>query len=66
MLNMYPAKLILVGFVLVLFGFIGPFLMILGIVETSFTFSILSYFSSVIGLFLGLIGTAMYTNVRKK
>jgi len=63
---MYPAKLILVGFVLVLFGFIGPFLMILGIVETSFTFSILSYFSSVIGLFLGLIGTAMYTNVRKK
>jgi hypothetical protein len=61
-----PIRLILIGFVLVLFGFGGPLLMVLGLVETSFAFSFLSHAASVGGLFLGLIGTAMYAGARKK
>jgi hypothetical protein len=61
----YPLKLIIIGFFLVLFGFIGPLLMILGIVETTFTFSFLSHIASISGLFLGTIGAAMYIRLRR-
>ena len=61
-----PVRLIVIGFFLVLFGFVGPFMMVLGIVEASFVFSFLSHAASVSGLFLGLIGTAMYAAARKK
>ena len=66
MLRTRPLWLILIGFVLVLFGFVGPFLMVLGIVETSFAFSFLSHGASVSGLLLGVIGTAMYAGTRKR
>lgn len=61
-----PVRLILIGFILVLFGFVGPLLMIIGIVETSFAFSFLSHAASVSGLFLGVVGTAMYAGTRRK
>lgn len=61
-----PARLILIGFFMVLFGFVGPLMMVVGIVEASFAFSFLSHTSSVGGLFLGLIGTAMYAAAGKK
>ena len=61
-----PVRLIVIGFFLVLFGFVGPFLMVLGLVEASFALSFLSHAASVGGLFLGMIGTAMYAGARKK
>jgi len=64
--RVHPLRLILIGFVLVLFGFVGPFLMVLDIVEATLLFSFLSHASSVSGLFLGLIGTAMYAGARRK
>jgi len=64
--RIHPVRLILIGFFLVLFGFIGPFLMVLDIVETTFAFSFLSHAASVSGLLLGVIGTAMYAGARRK
>jgi hypothetical protein len=64
--RIHPLRLILIGFFLVLFGFVGPLLMVLGILETSFALSFLSHGASVGGLFLGLIGTAMYVGTRRK
>ncbi len=61
-----PVRLILIGFLLVLFGFVGPLLMVIGVVETSFAFSFLSHAASVSGLLLGVIGTAMYAGINKK
>lgn len=61
-----PVRLIVIGFFLVLFGFVGPLLMVAGIVEASFLFSFLSHAASVSGLFLGVIGAAMYTAARKE
>ncbi|MEA3375955.1 MAG: hypothetical protein U9R72_07135 [Chloroflexota bacterium] len=61
-----PVRLILIGSILVLSGFVGPLLMIIGIVETSFAFSFLSHAASVSGLFLGVVGTAMYAGARRK
>ncbi len=61
-----PLKMVLIGLILVLFGFIGPLLMILDVVETTFALSFLSHAASVGGLFVGLIGTAMYAGARRK
>ena len=65
MRDMQPWKLILIGFVLVLFGFVMPFLMVMKVVESSFILNFLSYGASVLGLFLGLIGAALYVRTHR-
>lgn len=58
--------MILVGFLLVLLGFVLPFLMTLHIVTPTYFLSFLSWGSTVGGLFLGLIGAANYVGSQKK
>lgn len=53
-------RLIIIGFFLVLAGAILPFLMVMGYIQTTFLTSILAYTVSVGGLFLGVLGSAMY------
>lgn len=52
-------KLIAVGLCLLLLGALLPFLMVLRILEPSFTLSFLSYASSLVGLAVGLYGAIM-------
>jgi len=59
MSNWHPRYIILLGFFLVLMGFVLPFIMVLHIVQPSFLLSFLSWGSSVAGLFLGIIGASM-------
>ena len=47
---------ILLGFVLVVIGAVVPFLMVLQMIAVSFWLCILGYSSSVLGVFLGIIG----------
>lgn len=65
MSGMQPWKLILIGFVLVLFGAVAPFLMVMRVVESSLILSFLSYGASMVGLFLGLIGAALYVRIHR-
>ncbi len=65
MMHKSPRAVIAVGFVLVLFGFVAPFLMVLHVIEPSFALSFLSHAASVSGLFLGLIGSAFYIRMRR-
>ena len=60
-----PGKTIAIGFVLVLLGFVLPFLMVLQIIPSSLIVSFLSYGASVAGLLLGLIGAAMYVRIHR-
>jgi hypothetical protein len=60
-----PFKLIGLGAVLVIIGFLVPFLMVIGIIPTGFLLSVLSYLASVSGFILGVIGTAFYVRERK-
>jgi len=66
MLGHNPKYLILVGFVLVLLGAIVPFLMVMGILRSSFFLNFFSYISSVLGLFLGIIGASMVIRQNRK
>jgi hypothetical protein len=65
MIRLHPLKIIFIGFVLVLFGFLAPFLMVIGVIKTSYWLSFLSHGASVSGLLLGIIGAAMYSRLRK-
>jgi hypothetical protein len=61
-----PRKLIGVGFVLLVFGFVLPVLMVIGVIASSLWLSILSHAASVSGLLLGLLGVAMVSQVEQE
>lgn len=61
-----PKRLIFIGFLLVTFGFVGPFLMVLGMVKSTYALNFISYGASVGGLFMGIIGAALYTRANRK
>jgi hypothetical protein len=58
--------LIALSFVLILAGFLLPFLMVLGVLETDFTLSFSAYFCSLTGLVLGLYGTFDHVDSRSR
>jgi hypothetical protein len=64
--NKRPVLIILIGFVLVTIGMVFPFLMVMQILESTFFLNFFSFAASVAGLFLGLIGGAMYVRLSQK
>ena len=59
--------IILIGFILVVLGFLLPFLMILHVIESDLFLDFFSFVASMVGVFLGLIGAAMYVeNSRRR
>ena len=61
-----PLRLILIGFVLVTLGMVLPFLMVMQVVESTFFMNFFSFGASVSGIFLGIIGGAMYVRQSQK
>lgn len=66
MMGLRPGTMMLVGFVLMLFGVIVPFLMVIGEMEPGFLLLFLSYIASLGGLIVGLIGAALYVRERRQ
>lgn len=60
-----PRKLIGIGFLLVLAGFILPFLMVMRLIQPTLLLSFLSHGMSVAGLFMGFVGAAMYVGKQR-
>ncbi|HCB48017.1 MAG TPA: hypothetical protein DEP47_00450 [Chloroflexi bacterium] len=54
----YSKQLIVIAVVLLLFGVLMPFLMVIHLVESTFFMNFLSFGASVLGLLLGLVGIA--------
>lgn len=61
-----PLQLILIGFVLLVIGFLLPFVMVLRIVEPTLLLGFISYLSSFLGLAFGIIGIAMFGGSRRR
>jgi hypothetical protein len=61
-----PKRLILIGGFLVVFGFVAPFLMVIGVVQSTFFLNFLSYGASVVGSFMGFLGAAMYARAHRE
>lgn len=62
---MYPGKFIIAAILLLLAGAVLPFLMVIQVLESSFFLNFISYIASVVGLFIGIIGVAMYVGKTK-
>ena len=64
--HMPTNRLIIIGFLLVLTGAVLPFLILLRILPSTFFLNFLAYFSSVVGIFLGIVGVAMYAGEKRR
>ena len=53
-------RLVVIGFFLVFIGAVLPFAIVMGFVESTFLLNFLAFAASIIGIFLGVIGTAMH------
>jgi len=60
MIQIPPWGLILIGFLLAMAGVILPFLMVIQLIPSTFFLNFLSYGISLVGMFLGIIGAALY------
>lgn len=63
---MYPGRFIIAAFFLLLAGAVLPFLMMIGVIESTFFLNFFSYTASAAGLFIGILGIAMYVGKTKK
>jgi hypothetical protein len=59
-------RYIVIGFFLVLTGAVLPFLIVIRLVPSTFFLNFLAYTASVSGLFLGVIGMAMYVGEKRR
>lgn len=59
-------RMIFLGFLMVLVGFVVPLLMVIKVLEASYLLSFISYAMSVAGLFLGVIGASQYVRTHQK
>lgn len=66
MIYLTPIKMILLGLVLLVIGFILPFAMVLRALESTLLLNFFAYLSSVIGLVLGLLGLILHTGSRRR
>lgn len=54
----HPTRLFVIAVLLMLFGVVMPFLMVIGVVESTFFLNFLSYGASTLGLLLGFVSLA--------
>ena len=54
----HPNRLIVIAVILMVFGVVMPFLMVIRVVESTFFMNFLSFGASMLGLFLGVAGIA--------
>jgi len=63
---MSPSMLLTVGFVLILAGFLVPFLMVLQVLESSLMLNVSAHCASLVGLGFGLYGVSQYSSSRRR
>jgi hypothetical protein len=61
-----PTQFIIIGLILVVLGFVLPMLMVMHILESTFFLNFFSYGASVLGLILGVAGSAYIVVKNKK
>ncbi|MBK8989089.1 MAG: hypothetical protein IPM39_23980 [Chloroflexi bacterium] len=59
-------RLVVLGFVLVLTGAVLPFLIIVGVLPSTFLLNFIAFATSVCGIFLGVLGTATFVGEERR
>ncbi len=66
MKQLSPLRLMIIGFVLLVLGFVLPFSMLLQILPSTLLLNFLAYLSSLFGLVIGIVGLVLYSQARKR
>ena len=66
MTKLSPFQLVLLGFVLLVIGFILPFLMVLQLLESTLLLNFVAYLASLFGLIIGLVGIVLHGHPRRE
>ncbi len=66
MIHPTPAQMMWLGFVLLVLGFLLPFLMVLQFLESNLLSTFIAYLASFSGLVIGLMGVVMQAQTQKK
>ncbi len=61
----HPVRWIVTGGVLLLIGFVGPFLMVIRVVEPTFLLAFASFAASTAGFLVGMVGLIGYGMARR-
>lgn len=59
-------RLIVLGFICVLIGAVLPFLIVIQVIESTLFLNFLAFTVSTVGIFLGVIGTAMHVGETRR
>jgi len=59
-------KLIAIGFILVLSGAVLPFMILTGLLPSTYLLNFLAFASSTAGIFLGIIGVAVNVSLQRR
>ena len=59
-MDTHPRRFVIIAFFMLFAGAALPFLILIGLLESTFLLNFAAYIVSVGGLFLGIIGIAMY------
>lgn len=62
----HPLRLIAIGFVLVVVGFLIPILIVSQVIPSTYFLNFFAYIASFVGLMLGIVGAATYARLNKK
>jgi hypothetical protein len=66
MITLSSRSIIVIGFFLVLLGFLLPLLIVVKVLPSTYFLNFFSYLASVLGLCLGLVGAAQMALTRKR
>jgi len=58
--------LIVIGFFMVLAGAVLPFLIVIRLLPSTYLLNFLAFVASIVGVFLGVIGVAVYVGNRRR
>ena len=61
-----PLQMMLIGFVMMVIGFVLPFLMVLHLLESTLFLGFVSYLTSFLGLVIGLIGVVTQGRIGRR
>ena len=64
-MNVKPVTLLVIAFILLLTGWVLPFLMVIHVLPSTFFLNFFSYTVSTLGLIVGVIGAVYYARLRK-
>ena len=60
MIRLSPIKLMLLGFLMMVFGILVPFVTVIHLLEPNLFLNMLAYITSVLGLMVGVLGISQY------